>query len=169
MSTAITDLAGNALASDYSWSFTTWVDTDDDGNDDDLNIPDDKGLGNYLWIILILIIAAVLGAIFLLARKQKPELEEEPTLEPEKCPKCGFYKEKGSECQACFGEGFPAPSEPSSPEPMPEEPATKSPEPKPETPNSKFTNEEMLEKIEKSYKDGKLTEEQYLKNKKKFS
>ncbi len=111
----------------------------------------DDGSGNYLWIAIILIIVAVLGAAFMLAKKPQPVIEdvpEEPILETELCPKCGFDIEKGSACPFCVEE--------------------KPPKPEPPKPKPKFTNEEMLEKVEKSYREGKLTKEQYQKNRKKF-
>ncbi len=150
----------------------TWMDTDDDND----GVPDTEdfapldpdittdpnapsgGTGNYWWIAIIIVIAAILGAAFMLARKPPPVVEEiieEPTLETELCPKCGFDIEPGSPCPFCVEE--------KPPEPEPPKPA-EVPKPKP-----KFTNEEMLEMIEKSYQEGKLTEEQYLKNMKKFS
>lgn len=97
-----------------------WMDSDDDGDGvpddidldpldpdvgeiaDDTEVPGDNSFGNYFWIILILIIAGVLGAALILARKRRPEVEE--ALETEQCPKCGFEIEKGSECPFCTDE-----------------------------------------------------------------
>ena len=96
-------------------------------------------------------LVAVVGAFMMMRKKPDMRTQEpdETVIETELCPKCGFDIEKGGACPFCVEE--------------------KSPKPEPTKPKSKFTNEEMLQKIEKSYKEGKLTEEQYLKNKLKFS
>ncbi len=150
----VTDAAGN-------WDTDTMIITVESPEIgeiiDDPETPN-GGIGNYLWLIIILIIAAVLGAAFMLAKKPQPvveEVTEEPVLKTELCPKCGFDIEAGSACPFCVEE--------KPPEPEPPKPA-EVPKPKP-----KFTNEEMLEMIEKSYREGKLSEEQYLRNMKKFS
>ena len=137
------------------------MDTDDDNDgvpdeedfapkDPDITTdPNITGIGSYWWVILILIIVAMLTILLLVKRKPEPIPEPDSSVETELCPKCGFDIEKGSVCPFCVDE--------------------KPPEPEPPKSKPKFTNEEMLEMIEKSYKEGKLTEEQYLKNKLKFS
>ncbi len=143
----------------------SWMDTDDDND----GVPDEEdyapldpdvttdpnapsgGTGNYWWIAIIIAIAALIGALLIM--RKKPEMvaqePEEQILETELCPKCGFDIEKGGACPFCVEE--------------------KPPEPEPPKTKPKFSNEEMLGMIEKSYQEGKLTEEQYLKNKQKFS
>ena len=62
------------------------------------------GDAGYLWIVIILIVFGVLGTLFILYKKSnKPggKTAEEPTLETEKCPDCGFEIETGSPCPFC--------------------------------------------------------------------
>lgn len=108
--------------------------------------------------------------VFLVVRKfSKPAQTEEPpetaeslaeepsTLETELCPKCEFDIEKGASCPFCASEN-------------PVEPVAEPP-PKPEvaSPKPGLDNQEMLARLEKAFKDGKMSEEQYLRNVEKFS
>ncbi len=138
---------------------------------DDSEIPEEGGSGNYLWIIIIIILAGVLGAIFLLRKKSEPvtkEITEEPIPETEPCPKCGFDIEKGTKCPFCTEE-----KPPRTPEPPKAEPPTSRPRVEQtvtQTPQKKtpLSREEMIARIEKAYKEGKMNEEQYLRNLEKF-
>ncbi len=140
----------------------SWMDTDDDddGVSDsedydplDPNIseppeqPDDDGILAYWWIIAIIIIVIIISSLFVIRRKPEPvtELEPEPELETTLCPTCGFEIEAGSPCPFCVEE---------------------TPEPSPET--EPHPNQEILDKIEKAFQEGKLTEDQYQKNLEKF-
>lgn len=131
-----------------------WMDTDDDGDDipDNEEIPppveEPNFIGDYWWLILLITIVAIIG---LMVMRRKPQPIEVPKEEPlelqtELCPKCGFDIEKGAPCPFC------------APEP-----------PKPEPPKSSLSNQEKLERIEKAYREGQMTEEQYLRNVEKFS
>jgi len=141
------------------------VDTDQDGigdnadpDDDNDGIPDEVddeplipysepvgGGGHYWWVIALLVVVSLLGAVFLLSRARPEAIT---TLETEECPSCGFEIEPGMTCPFC---------------PMNEP----KPEPKPE-PKTKLTNEEKLERLEKAYKEGRMSEEQYLQNRERF-
>ena len=156
-----------------------WMDTDDDGDgvpddidadpldpeitdiiDDVSDIVSDDGDSNYLWLIIILVLA-ILGALLLFRRKptstlideEIPPIEEEAVeLETELCPSCGFEIEPGQPCPFCPAEPVVEPTI----EPEPEQPAPPHP------------NQKMLDRIEKAYKDGKMSEDNYLKNLEKF-
>jgi hypothetical protein len=145
-----------------------WMDTDDDGDD----IPDDEEispqmkesiLADYWWIILLISLIAVISLMVALRGKPKPvveEITEEPALETELCPKCGFDIEKGTKCPFCTEETPPEPAQvakPVSPKSTPNPPTKPT-----------LSKEEMLARIEKAYKEGKMTEAQYLKNLEKF-
>jgi parallel beta-helix repeat protein len=117
--------------------------------------------GNYLWIIILLIVISVVALLLVLRRKSEPaevtaEAAELQTLQTEPCPTCGFDIEKGAPCPFCAPEPAPEPI----PEPEP---------PKAEPPKSGLSNEDKLARIEKAYKDGQMSEEQYLRNKEKFT
>ncbi len=75
-------------------------------------------------------------------------------METELCPLCGSEIEKGRACPFC-GDA-PAPAEELKPEPVPEKKAP-------------LTDDEKLARIEQAYLDGKMTKEQYEKNKVKFA
>ncbi len=146
------------------------ADTDDDGDGvpDDIDAdpldpavtdiignPENGWLENYLWLIVILIIIAVIGAILMFTKKSRlvaSQTETVPEMRTELCPKCGFDIEKGSPCPFCAGEKPPEPPKPQA-----------QPETKP-----KLDRDEMLQRVEKAYKEGRMNEEQYRKNLEKF-
>ncbi|MCK4757538.1 MAG: Ig-like domain-containing protein, partial [Thermoplasmata archaeon] len=122
ISSGAEDIAGNAMASDYTGSFTTWVeeviDVLDPGDEDE---PDNWWLIHLIFLIIILFVllagrrrkkeepettpeartAAVAGA----AKAVPPPPEEsKDELEFEECPTCGYDMEKGEECPICAGE-----------------------------------------------------------------
>jgi len=139
-----------------------WMDTDDDGDgipDAQENAEQPNFIGQYWWVILILIVGVVTGLALILRRKpdslRVPPEEpspETPTPETDVCPKCGFDIEKGKPCPFCAGEKPPEPPKP---------------QPQPET-KPKLDRDEMLRRIEKAYKEGRMNEEQYWKNLEKF-
>jgi PKD repeat protein len=111
------------------------------------------GLGNYLWIIIILIVISVISLLIVLRRKPEaaePPARQEPVLETEPCPNCGFDIEKGAPCPFC------------APDPAPDIP-------EPEPPKPGLSNEDKLARVEKAYREGQMSEEQYLRNIEKFS
>ena len=137
------------------------MDLDDDGDDipDDEEVPppveEPNFIGDYWWLILLITIIAVIGLMVML--RSKPVLVEAsgaelPALETVLCPNCGFDIEKGAPCPFCASE-IP-------PEPPKELGST--------PPKADLGNQEMLQRIEKAYKDGKMSEDQYLKNLEKF-
>ena len=155
----------------------SWMDTDDDGDDvaDDIDLDpldpevtdiiDDASDGddgsNYFWLIILLVLA-ILGALLLFRRKpattpteeEIPPVEEEAVeLETQLCPSCGFEIEPGQPCPFCPAEPVVEPTI----EPEPEQPAPPHP------------NQKMLDRIEKAYKEGKMSEEAYKINMEKFS
>lgn len=128
--------------------------------DDDTTSEQDNLL-TKLWWLWIIIILAIIGLLMVLRRRQKPPIEVAETtvpqaLQTEPCLKCGFDIEKGGSCPFCAPESAPEPV----PEPEP---------PKPEPPKSGLNNDEKLARIEKAYMEGQMSEEQYLRNKEKFS
>jgi parallel beta-helix repeat protein len=142
-----------------------WMDTDDDGDgvpDDEEMLPpveESNFIGDYWWLLLLVAMLTVLGLIIIMRRKPEPAEPpdaQQPTPETELCPKCGFDIEKGAPCPFCVPE--------KQPEPAPEPPKKLEPAP----PKTGLNNQEMLQRIEKAYKEGKMTEAQYLKNKEKF-
>ncbi len=119
---------------------------------------DGDGGSNYLWLIIILVLA-ILGALLLFRKKPAgtpieeeilPIEEEAVELETELCPTCGFDIEPGQPCPFCVEE----PVAELEPEPVVE------PEPHP--------NQEIINKLEKAFLDGKISEDNYLKNLEKF-
>ncbi len=128
--TGAKDLAGNTLASDYTWQFSTVEEPE---------IVQSPVSNYWWWIIALILIVIIMSSLFVIRRMPEPQLKT--TL----CPICGFDVEAGSPCPFCVEE---------TPEPSPE------PEPHP--------NQEILDKIEKAYQEGKLTEKQYQMNLEKF-
>jgi ABC-type transport system substrate-binding protein len=142
-----------------------WMDTDDDGDgvpDDEEMLPpveESNFIGDYWWLLLLVAMLTVLGLIIIMRRKPEPAESpdtQQPTPETELCPKCGFDIEKGAPCPFCVPE--------KQPEPAPEPPKKLEPAP----PKTGLNNQEMLQRIEKAYKEGKMTETQYLRNVEKF-
>jgi hypothetical protein len=121
--------------------------------------PSDR-LDSNLWLILIffIILIAVLFCLWIIKRRKPesiaPSDNDEPVIETQPCPKCGFDIAKGAPCPFCAPEKPPAPEPPKKVEPTP--------------PKVGLSKEEMLQRIEKAYKDGKMSEDQYLRNKEKF-
>jgi hypothetical protein len=141
-----------------------WMDTDDDGDgtpdsDEIPPVEEPNFIGDYWWLILLITIIAVIGLMAVLRGKPEPVVEEiakEPALETESCPKCDFDIAKGAPCPFC------APDKP--PEPTTEPPKKVESTP----PKASLSNQDMLARIEKAYKEGKMSEDQYLRNKEKF-
>ncbi|MCK4757485.1 MAG: Ig-like domain-containing protein, partial [Thermoplasmata archaeon] len=103
-----------------------------------------------------------------------PEPESEG-IETELCPSCGFEIEKGTACPFCSSEpgveeihAEPV-EEPVVQEPVREKPPAPTPEPEPEASQpAMLDNQEKIARIEKAYKEGKITKEQYLNNLERF-
>ncbi|MCK5038396.1 MAG: right-handed parallel beta-helix repeat-containing protein [Thermoplasmata archaeon] len=113
----------------------------DDVSDDVL--PNDSPT-NYWWLLLLMAAIVILSLLFIMRKKPEAIVDPEPELETELCPTCGFDIEPGQPCPFCEDE----------PEPVVE------PEPHP--------NQEILDKLEKAFKDGKISEENYQMNIEKF-
>ncbi|MCK5037561.1 MAG: PKD domain-containing protein [Thermoplasmata archaeon] len=154
-----------------------WMDIDDDGDDvpdavdaDPLDpeitdiiddVSDDGGI-NYLWIIMILVVAILVVALLM---KKKPAStppvedvpEETAELETELCPSCGFEIEPGMSCPFCVDETAIEPPQPE----VDTTPSESIPEPHP--------NQAMIDRIQKAFDDGKISEDQYKANMEKFN
>jgi parallel beta-helix repeat protein len=157
-----TDTDGDGKPDGDAINSQPWMDTDDDGdgvsdeldpNPLDPTVTEEKGIVDYWWILIPLLLAGViLGLLFL---KKKPKVTAKPELATEKCSKCGFDIEKGIPCPFCTVD---AKSEPPKPKPV----AKSKPQ------KTTLTKEELIARIEKAYKEGKMTEEAYLRNMEKF-
>jgi parallel beta-helix repeat protein len=146
-----------------------WAEEDD--NDD--TTPEQDGLlTRFWWLWILIVMLAIIGMLVAFrgnaasveqaagipaeaSEAVEPTARQEPALETEICPNCGLDIEKGAPCPFC------------APEPAPESIPESEPQ-KVEPPKSGLTNEDKLERIEKAYKEGKMSEEQYLRNKEKF-
>ncbi len=106
--------------------------------------PSDGGIGEYWWAILIIIAVIVTALLFIIKKPEDDTTSEPPVSETTLCPTCGFEIEAASPCPFC----------------VEETPELLEPEPHP--------NQEILDKIEKAYQEGKLSEDQYQKNMEKF-
>ena len=123
-----------------------------------------------LVILLMVIISIVAVSLMLKSKKPKipsesevaepPPAEETEIPEPPEttmlCTTCGFEIEPGAPCPFCVD--------------TPEIPEPPKPEPKPEQQPEKvaISQDEILTRLEQAFKDGKISEEQYLQNLAKF-
>lgn len=186
------DTDGDGIPDGDTNNTESWMDDDDDNDgvpddidfdplDPDVTVDPNASTGggfDMLWVavIAIIVIVGILGAAMFLKRTPtplEPETalkESEQSLKTELCPECGFEIEAGSACPFCSSSDVSP--EPESvvethPEVPEENPAAASPEPKADAP-PKLGNEEIIQKLEAAYTEGRITEEQYLRNMAKF-
>ncbi len=175
---------------------TEWADTDGDGigdnsdtNEPDNPAPDDAVWVKYWWII-VLVVASIVLMLFFISRKSNVK-PASAAPKPVECPGCGFTIEAGKECPFCADDKAKgtattppqtkapiakplqraAPMQ-SRPQVVPAKPsaapATQKAPSAQAVPKSTLSDAEMISRIEKAYKEGKMSKAQYDKNMARF-
>jgi hypothetical protein len=138
----VRDAAGNNMTD------MLWVTIEGPESQDPENL-DDGGIS--IWSIFLLILLCVAAALILFIYIFK---SKERSAMTETCPTCGYELEKGTDCPFCATESEP-------PQPEPAEGSA--------PPHQPLSNEELIARTEKAFKEGKITENQYLTNLEKFN